>query len=132
MKHENKIASNISIFETQNNDPINSLKASKTNLNIETYINEPEKQKLNPITFLFLTTSQYKLNITIESDKKMEDLIKFYFQILNKPNLYNDREIVFVKNARTIHHNCQDLVGQYFDKKNENIILVVDQDNKIS
>ena len=79
-----------------------------------------------------MTTSQMKLYITIESDKKMEDLIKFYFQIIKKPNLYNDKNIIFLKDATLIQRNCKDSVAQYFKEKNNNVILVVDQEDKIN
>mgnify|MGYP002627258007 CR=1 FL=1 len=113
-------------------ETINDLDETEADLSIEKYIFEREKPKVNPRTFLFLTTGQMKLYITIEADKKMEDLIKFYFQIIKKPNLYNDKDIIFVKDARTINHNCKDSVAQYFKEKNSNVIMVVDQEDKLS
>ena len=113
-------------------ETINDLDETEADLSIEKYIFEREKPKVNPRTFLFLTTGQMKLYITIEADKKMEDLIKFYFQIIEKPNLYNDKDIIFVKDARTINHNCKDSVAQYFKEKNSNVIMVVDQEDKLS
>jgi len=73
------------------------------------YEYEPESK--NPkIKILFVTTSQQKVQITINPEKKISELIKFYFEKINKPNLYCDKSIRFLINAKLIVHDSNDSI----------------------
>ena len=84
------------------------------------------------IEILFMTTLQRKTKIIIDPNKSMNDLIKFYLEKVEKPELFGDPSIGFIKNAVAISHDSKDLIKKYI-KKNDNppIILVDDLEDKI-
>ena len=93
-KKKNKIS-----LHYQNESSINI-----TNVNPVTYINpdliyeyEPEKKSVNKKKIIFETTSQYKVQISIEPEKTIEDLIKTYINENNDVNIIvvNDVEDKF-------------------------------------
>ena len=63
---------------------------------------EPMTEKRNPIIFIFETTSQTKVRILIDSDKTIDELIKFYFDELKRPDLYGKQSIWFLINEKNI------------------------------
>ena len=82
--------------------------------------------------FIFKTTSQYEIQVIIETDKTMEQLIKLYFETIEKQYLFGDEKIVFIWNAEAIPHDSKNLIKNYFNKRYEgNVILIYDLDNKI-
>ena len=98
--------------------------------NIFFYIDEPEIPKINPITIIFETTSQKTVIINIDSNKKMKELIKFYFQIIKKPELYNVKSIAFLINGNAIEHQSEDLIKNVINNE-ANKILVADTEDKM-
>ena len=101
--------------------------------NQEIYKFEPDSNNSNPKKLIiFETTSQMKVIIKIDPEKRMTDLIKFYFKIINKPELFNDNTILFLMNSNLIQHKDERLIKsiipmQYDDCK----IIVVDNEDKI-
>ena len=63
---------------------------------------EPKIKKKNPITFILETTSQTKVKILIDSDKTIDELIKFYFDEIKRPDLYGEQSICFLINGKNI------------------------------
>ena len=63
---------------------------------------EPKIKKKNPITFILETTSQIKVKILIDSDKTIDELIKFYFDEIKRPDLYGEQSIWFLINGKNI------------------------------
>ena len=78
------------------------------------------------------TTSQTKIQINIDPNKPVKDLIKFYFEKINKPELYGDSSIKFIMNAKLIPHDSNDLIKSYLNGKIDiNTCVVADDDDKI-
>ena len=97
------------------------------------YEYQPDVQSAIPkVNVILETTSQNKIKIIIDPEKPMNELIQFYFQIINQPTLYRDSSIRFLMNANLIMHDSKELIKNYINKKNEfNVIIVDDLDDKI-
>ena len=79
-----------------------------------------------------MPTSQDSIKIYIDSEKKMRDLIKFYFEIIKRRDLFGDQTIVFIKDAKPIPHNSKDLIKNFIhDGNDSNIFLIADTQDKI-
>ena len=106
----------------------------KKNKSKEDSINNENSQDIiiprNQIIVKLVTNGQYKIQLTIETEKKMSDLIKAYFAEIKKPNLFGDPSIRFLFNAKIIEHNSNDLVKNYI-KKDANTIVIDDLEDKI-
>ena len=97
------------------------------------YEYEPEKQSANKKTIIFETTGQYKVQISIEPEKTMEELIKYYFEVRKKKELFGDKTISFMMNGNIIFQDSKNLIKTYLNKKNDvNIILVNDVEEKLN
>ena len=98
------------------------------------YEYEPKVKSINPkVQIVLETTSQNKIKIIIDSDKPMNELIQFYFQIIHQPTLYGDSSIRFLMNANLIMHDSKALIKNYINKKSDfNVIVVDDLDDKIN
>ena len=95
------------------------------------YEYEPEKKSANKKKIIFETTGQYKVQITIEPDKTMEELIKYYFEIRKRKDLFGDKTISFMLNGNVIFHDSKDKIKKFINQKNDvNIILVNDVEDK--
>ena len=60
----------------------------------------------------------------------MKELIKFYFQIIKKPELYNEKSIAFLINGKAIEHQSEDLIKNVIINE-ANKILVADTEDKM-
>ena len=78
----------------------------------------------------FITTSQLKIQIQIEPEKKMRDLIMAYFTEIKRPELFEDPNIRFIVNAKLIEHNSNELVKNNI-KKDANTVVIDDLEEKI-
>ena len=81
-----------------------------------------------------ITVSQIKIQIKIGLEKKMKELIYFYFQIIDRLDLYDNekKEIYFMMNGEIIVHDSSKPLKDYI--KDPNVIpgiVVVDQENII-
>ena len=89
-----------------------------------------EKNNNKKINIILTTTRQNKIKILIDTNKKMKDLIKCYFEIIKKPDLYGDESIRFILNANFIPQNSENLIKNYVKKDNE-VIIIADEEDKI-
>ena len=87
---------------------------------------ELEANNEKSIVIDFVTTSQHKLTIISEPNKKLCELIKYYFQKLGQNELYNDPSIRFIINANLISHNSQDSINKYMMNGTNKILILVD------
>ena len=46
----------------------------------------------------------------------MEELIKFYFKSIKKPELFGDKSIRFLLNSNVIEHNSKKMIKEYMGK----------------
>ena len=82
--------------------------------------------------FIFRTTSQFEVNITIDIDKTIGELISLYFQTINRTDLIGDKNISFIWNSRVFFYDSKTLIKTFLKNKNVgNIIVVNDLDDKI-
>jgi len=77
-----------------------------------------------------MTTNQKKIKILIDRNKKMKELIKIFFKKIKRPDLYNDKDIAFLKNGRNYLHDSDNLIKDEISEES-NIILVSDAQEKI-
>ena len=62
----------------------------------------------------------------------MEELIEFFFKIVQRSDLFGDPDIRFIMNSKLILSDSKELINNYINPFNEtNIIIVADGDNKI-
>ena len=78
------------------------------------------------------TTNQYKTKIFIDSKNTMEQLIKSYFKIIKKPELFGDKNVRFLLNGNFIPQNSKQLISEYLMDDNNLAILVDDLEDQIS
>ena len=90
------------------------------------YEYEPEVPKENKIPIIIETTSQIKVQILIDPNKTMVELIKYYFKVIGKKDLFNDQSIRFILNANLITHNSKDLINNYIKKETKVYTIIVD------
>ena len=92
-----------------------------------TSINSPEEKK-----FIFETTSQLKVEITIDIDKTIGELISLYFKTINKTDLIGDKSISFLWSARVFFYDSKIVIRTYISDRNVgNKIVVNDVNDKI-
>ena len=85
------------------------------------------------LTFLFVTTRDFKTEIKIEENKTISELIKLYFEKINLPDLYGDPDIRFITNANLLPHGSKEPIKKYIEKNVEiNYVVVDDLDDKIN
>ena len=95
----------------------------------EVIIKDPKE---NMRTFIFQTQKQDKEIISIESDKSMKELRKIYLEKINHKELIEDKDIFFLFNGKHFSINTDGLIKDFFkDYKNPNLIIVVDNEDKI-
>ena len=87
-------------------------------------------RKKNKIIVWFMTTNQKKIKILIDRNKKMKELIKIFFKKIKRLDLYNDKDIAFLKNGRNYLHDSDNLIKDEISEES-NIILVSDAQEKI-
>ena len=91
-----------------------------------------KEPKENMRTFIFQTQKQEKEIFSIESDKSMKELRKLYLEKINNENLMDNKNIFFLFKGKHFTIETDGLIKDYFhDYENPNIIIVVDNDEKI-
>ena len=73
-----------------------------------------------------ITTKQIEVTIYISPNKKMCELIKYYFEVIGSKNLLNDQSIRFLLNGNLIGHNCEKLISDYKSKYTQVYSIIVD------
>ena len=92
-----------------------------------------DKPEIKTVTIILMLTNQEKVKIRIDPNKKMKELIKFYFQIIKKPELYDEKSIAFLINGVAIEHRSEDLIKNVINLEyDEKIILIADTKDKIN
>ena len=66
------------------------------------YEHEPQNDKENPMKVIFQNPIFGDYNILIDSNKTIDELIRFYFEISGRSELYGDRSIIFLIGGRSI------------------------------
>ena len=61
----------------------------------------------------------------------MEQLIKCYFKIIKKPELFGDKNVRFLLNGNFIPQNSQQLISEYLMGDNNLFILIDDLEERI-
>ena len=88
-------------------------------------------KKVFNILFI-LTTNQAKTIISIENDKTIKELMLEYFKKINRMDLFGDKNIFLLYGGNNIAVHQKDLIDKYFKDNQENQILVVDEEEKIT
>ena len=114
--------------------PNNYTDTSNTKINLpEDQITEYEPQTKNDVQKVriqLITTCQFKIEIIIDPNKTFHELIKFYFDKINRSDLFGDERINFLFKAKNIPHDSKDLIKDYINKEFEvNTIIVNDVDD---
>ena len=102
-------------------------------INMYIYEYEPQVKRENgKIKILLVTTGQKKLKILIDPNKTMTELIKFYFEVIKRQELFGDPSIRFLFNSFFIPHNSKDLIKKYINNFNDvNTIVINELEGKI-
>ena len=80
----------------------------------------------------FRTSIGRKEIISIAENRKFEELIKMFFEKVNHPELFGDKDIRFLCGGDEIKQDCKESVSKLFEKINEIFIIVTDLQNKIN
>ena len=121
-----------------NNDKEPTVDNKKINNDNEQKIFEykPEINKDNPIKVIFENPGFGNTNILIDSSESIDELIKFYFEINGRIDLYGDKSIIFLINSKClVPPYPKEPVGTLVSEvvKSENIkICVDDNDDKMN
>ena len=84
------------------------------------------------IEVIFEVSTGNSKKVAIEGEKTMSDLIKGYFDLIEKPQLFNRSDsICFLYNAKKIDFNSKETINNFFGNINTYKILVVDTNNLI-
>ena len=97
---------------------------------------EPYNEKDNPIIIIFQNPRFGDSSILIDSNKTIDELIKFYFEISGRKDLYGDESIIFLIRDNSIappypKENISTLKNE-ITKSGTIKIVVVDNDNKMN
>ena len=65
-------------------------------------VHEPENEKENPFIIIFDNPGIGNKSILIDSNKSIEELIRFYFEVIKRQDLYGDKNISFLKDGKAI------------------------------
>ena len=128
--NSNDLAPNVIYYQQDNRNIIENevLNTDVPEYEYELYV----KSKNAKIKILLVTTGQKKLQILIDPNKTMTELIKFYFEVIKRPELFGDQSIRFLFNSFFIPHNSKDLIRKYINKYNYvNTIVINDLEGKI-
>jgi hypothetical protein len=66
------------------------------------YEHEPGIDKENLIKIIFENNNIGNISIYIDSNKTIEEMISFYFEIIKRPELYGDEKILFLRNGNAM------------------------------
>ena len=80
------------------------------------------------------TTNQYKVELFIYSNQTVKELIKLYFYVIKRPELFMDKNIRFLCNSNLLLHDSKDLIRKYITKYTDSDsinILIDDLEDKI-
>ena len=98
------------------------------------YITENDCEKGNKIKVTFMNTAGSKVIILINPNRTTEELIKYFFKIIQRPSLYKEENICLLINGGNIDRKSKNEIKSLFqlsDEKKELTIIVNDSDEKL-
>ena len=98
------------------------------------YITENDCEKGNKIKVTFMNTAGSKVIILINPNRTTEELVKYFFKIIQRPDLYKEENICLLINGGNIDRKSKNEIKSLFqlsDEKKELIIIVDDSDEKL-
>ena len=78
---------------------------SENLLRCEVCVNEHQEDKTNQIIINFIDTRMNESKILIDSNKTIDELIRFYFEINGRSDLYGDPSIIFLSCGKVISYD---------------------------
>ena len=103
------------------------------NLDNENIINDNNRIFNEKVNIKFLSCTGIDVNIDVELDKTVEEIIKLFFNEINRPDLFGDKDIRFVCNASSLKQNSKIKIGNAIPLiKNGDKIVVTDVNYKIN
>ena len=84
---------------------------------------EKPKQKIN---ISFKTSRGFNKNIIVDYGTSICDMIKKYFNEIGKPELFGNKDICFIYNARKLNPHDNSKVENFFPFLTDKIILIND------
>ena len=78
---------------------------SENLLRCEVCVNEHQEDKTNQIIINFIDTRMNESKILIDSNKTIDKLIRFYFEINGRSDLYGDPSIIFLSCGKVISYD---------------------------
>ena len=81
-----------------NNNNVNII----NNTELRIYEHKPQNDKDNPMKVIFQNPGFGNTNILIDSSESIDELIKFYFEINGRIDLYGDKSIIFLIDSKCI------------------------------
>ena len=75
---------------------------SNQRIKLPIYEHEPQNDKENPMKIIFQNPIFGDYNILIDANKTIDELIRFYFEISGKQELYRDGSIIFLISGKLI------------------------------
>ena len=85
------------------------------NQNMQQMPNEEENTTPGKVNVILTTTRGIKVNMKIDFGKRVCDLIKLYFKLINREDLLNNpQELCFIYNAKKMKFNDQTPVQIFF------------------
>ena len=114
----------------------NNIALIKTKYKSPIFEYEPYNNKNNPMLIIFQNPRFGDSNILIDSNKTIDELIKFYFEISGRKDLYGDESIIFLIRDNSIappypKENISTLKNE-ITKSGTIKIVVVDNDKKMN
>ena len=85
-----------------NNNIINNNVNIINNTELRIYEHKPQNDKDNPMKVIFQNPGFGNTNILIDSSESIDELIKFYFEINGRIDLYGDKSIIFLIDSKCI------------------------------
>ena len=98
------------------------------------YITENDCEKGNKIKVTFMNTRESKVIILINPNRTTEELVKYFFKIIQRPSLYKEENIGLLINGGNIDRKSKNEIKSLFqlsDEKKELKIIVADPDEKL-
>ena len=122
------------IFINNENNLSNSVISKGSNLSNKTLIYSPPIKSNKCKTFRFEPAcSLSKAIIYFEPDKKINELIKLYFTLIKRPELFGNKDVVFLSDGKYLNYEQEVLIKDFYGEKKEFhtlIILVQDEKSK--
>ena len=133
--YSEKQKKNDKISSSKNNLITNSSSRIAKKFKSQIFEHEPYNDKDNPIIIIFQNPGLGDSNILIDSNKTIDELISFYFEITKRKDLYGDESIIFLVGGYSIippypKESIETLKNNIANSETINIV-VADSDDKM-